>query len=187
MHGGFHCTAGPSRAELKFNNIEEGNMLDRKFQRELLTKLAETYPLRFDHRDLCRSMDDDAQHKYAANLMYLEEHGLAESGVNVGLNGDYTLAQPKITAKGLDFLADDGGLSAILSVVTVRFEQEQLRSIIEAKISTSNLAPEEKGQLLTALRSLPAEATKHLTIKLLDQGLSLLPDVGHFILKLLST
>ena len=84
--------------------------------------------------------------------------------------------KPKITEKGLDFLQDDGGLSAILNIVTVKFEADTLKAILENRINQSNLAPESKQSMIDGLRELPAESIKHLTMKLLDEGLENLPN-----------
>ena len=70
----------------------------------------------------------------------------------------------------MDFLADDGGLSAILGVVTVKLETEQLRAILAAKIMSSDLSSERKSTLIDAIRELPAEGLKHLTMKIVDTG-----------------
>jgi hypothetical protein len=58
----------------------------------------------------------------AHKLQYLAEHGLVNSGVRKSQSGDtedqWYEVGTKITAKGLDFLADDGGLSALLGAGT---------------------------------------------------------------------
>ncbi|HEX7908277.1 MAG TPA: hypothetical protein VF534_09345 [Paraburkholderia sp.] len=72
----------------------------------------------------------------------------------------------------MDFLADDGGLSAILGVVTVRLHEETLKELIGTQIAESDLPDPEKIRLLDQLKSLPAEAIKHLSLKLIDAGLS---------------
>lgn len=71
----------------------------------------------------------------------------------------------------MDFLANDGGLSAILGVVTVKFEADTLKAILENRINQSDLSPENKQSMIDSLRELPAESIKHLTMKLLDEGL----------------
>lgn len=71
----------------------------------------------------------------------------------------------------MDFLADDGGLSAILGVLTVKLHDETIRHLIEARINSSDLPAEQKAGLLATLKDLPGEALKHLTEKLLDAGL----------------
>jgi hypothetical protein len=40
----------------------------------------------------------------------------------------------KITSRGIDFLADDGGLAAILGVVTVKLHEETLKALLEAGV-----------------------------------------------------
>ncbi|MDN5625390.1 MAG: hypothetical protein L0G96_19815, partial [Acinetobacter sp.] len=88
---------------------------------------------------------------------------------------DYFIQSITITNKGLDLLADDGGLGAILNVVTVRFETETLRAILATKINQSDLTPENKKSMIDALEELPAESIKHLTTKLLDECVDNLP------------
>ena len=56
-------------------------ILDRDFQRHLLKLLCDAYPNEFDHREFCRSMDEDTARKYEANMVYLEEHGLVRRGI----------------------------------------------------------------------------------------------------------
>ncbi|WP_261543597.1 hypothetical protein [Burkholderia multivorans] len=146
--------------------------LDRDYQRTLLTMLAESYPRSHDIRQLFSDMDGDAMQRYAANLVYLEEHGLADSAITYGLDGHMSSGLPRITAKGMDFLADDGGLSAILGVVTVKLHEDTLKDLIGQRIAESGLPTPEKSRLLDQLKSLPAEAIKHLTLRLVDTGLS---------------
>lgn len=135
--------------------------LDRTYQKQLLEELAIRYPNLVDFKD--RFDDVDSIDKYVANGVYLEEHGLLE--------GARTMS-PRITHKGLDFLADDGGLSAILGVVTVKLHEDTLKNLIGQRIAESGLPTPEKSRLLDQLKSLPGEAIKHLTLKLVDAGLS---------------
>lgn len=144
--------------------------LDREYQLELLKMLSEVYPDELDHREFCRNMDEQTGRKYAANMTYLQEHGLVNSGII-----DHVFNPPRITARGMDFLADDGGLTAILGVTTIRFDDNTLRAIIEAKINNSPSIA-DKPTLIDRLRSLPADAIKHLTLKLLENGLEHIPD-----------
>ncbi|GJI89905.1 hypothetical protein RugamoR1_30680 [Rugamonas sp. R1(2021)] len=85
------------------------------------------------------------------------------------------IANIAITAAGLDFLADDGGLTAILGTVTVKLHDDTIRNLIETRIQDSDLPPEEKTGLLHQLKELRGESIKHLTMKLLDAGLENLP------------
>ncbi|MFM0031178.1 hypothetical protein PQR70_33680 [Paraburkholderia madseniana] len=145
--------------------------LDRAYQRELLEELAASYPERVEWRSRVMSMDADALMRYQANLAYLHGHGLVSSEIDAGLQFDMS-NNPKITARGMDFLADDGGLSAILGVVTVKLHEETLKELIGQRIVESDLPQTEKARLLDQLRSLPGETIKHLTFKLVDAGLA---------------
>ncbi|MBW9336224.1 hypothetical protein FEE59_22155 [Herbaspirillum sp. RU 5E] len=149
--------------------------LDRQYQKQLLEMLGNCYPESFRDHQFFKEMSAEDEHRYAANMLYLEEHGLVISSIRTSLNSGYTFANPKITARGLDFLADDGGLSAILNVVTIKFHEETILQLIGDKIDQSDLPPPEKKKWTDALRSLPAESIKHLTMKLLDKGLENLP------------
>lgn len=139
--------------------------------------LANCYPKSYYDHEYFNKMSAEEEHLYAANMMYLEEHGLANASIQMSLDGRYGFGSPKITARGLDFLADDGGLSAILGVVTIKLHEETLLQLIGDKIDQSDLPLPEKKRWTDALRSLPAESIKHLTMKLLDKGLENLPAV----------
>lgn len=77
-----------------------------------------------------------------------------------------------ITARGIDFLEDDGGLSAILGTVTVKLHADTIRDLIDAKITESKAIPEqEKPALREALKGIRDEGLKQLTTKLISHGL----------------
>lgn len=107
-------------------DLEMGT-LDRSQQREILESLAEEYPLEAIVPPEQQTPD------FVSNLHYLMEHGLVEAR----FGRDQKLPRPdptkprivpprllasdiRITARGMDFLADDGGLSALLTIVNVR-------------------------------------------------------------------
>jgi hypothetical protein len=148
--------------------------LDRELQLIILRKAADAFP-DADRKFLTTSYSEEEDTKNVANALYLEEHGLLDAGLKRGLNGHFSSHGMKITARGLDFLADDGGLSAVLGVVTIKFHEDTLLSLIGDRIEQSDLPPVEKKKWTDALRSLPAETIKHLTMKLLDKGLENLP------------
>lgn len=75
--------------------------------------------------------------------------------------------------------------SAILEVVTIKLHQDTLAQLLEAKIHSSQASPDDKKKLIDQLRSLPADAIRRLTMKLLDMGLDKLPDVFQLLQKAL--
>lgn len=142
-------------------------LLDRGFQETLLQELATLYP---EDADVASLPAHGEGNRLLVNATYLAEHGLMEVRLR-RLDGRLTLSFAKITAKGMDFLAGDGGLGAILGVVTIKLHEETLRHLIEAKVLESDLPQTQKQRLLDQLRQLPAETTKHLAMQLVDAGL----------------
>ena len=141
--------------------------IDRNLQLEILRLGRDVYPNRIEDMDL--PLHPELQ----ANLIYLYELDLILGSL---VNGNTELRNPQITAKGLDFLEDDGGVSAILNTVTVKIDQDDLRLLIAARVETSDLPPEEKDSLIRAMRSLPAQALRSLTTRLVNEAVENLPD-----------
>lgn len=150
-------------------------MIDRALQLKLLTQIAECYPYVWTGYE--RKPSTEEYIKIAINLNYLKGHGLiSEDSTTVRHSnsgnggGDILIIKPKITEKGLNFLKDDGGLTAILGVVTVRFEADTIRTILQLKVDQSDLSTVDKQKLHGVLQELPAESIKHLTTKIVDVG-----------------
>lgn len=154
-------------------------ILDRGFQHKILVIASEAYPSvahPTNENELLDNSDPNSHKRLAANLKYLEEHQLIRPGsVQVSVDGKYSFGYIQATNKGMDFLADDGGLTTILGVVAVKFEADTLKSILENRINQSDLPPEQKRAINLALDELPAEGIKHLTTQLLDKGIENLP------------
>ena len=150
--------------------------LDRELQLEVLRALRESYP---------RSMTEVELPDVPwlqQNLWYLHELGLIDGEKFESFNGQF-IGVTKVTAKGLDFLEDDGGLSAILGTITVRFDAEDLRTAMAARVEASELPVEEKRRVTHAIRSLPAQALGALTTRLVNAAVDRWPDA----LRLLQT
>jgi hypothetical protein len=143
-------------------------ILDRELQKQILTMLSSSYP--YQRKAIEQSYTSTEKSKFFANVMYLHEHGLIEANA-MGSAQEIRTITAEITAKGMDFLAGDGGLSAILGVVTVRLHDETIRDLIELSISQSDRPPSDKKKLIDGLRSLPADSIKHLTMELISKGL----------------
>ena len=96
-----------------------------------------------------------------------------------------TLSAASITAAGLDFLADDGGLSAILGVVTVKLHADTIRDLIGAKIDAAAIPAEQKSALKQRLAGLSGKALEAATADLVRTGLDHLPDAAHWLFRIL--
>lgn len=156
---------------------------DRETQRELLMALYSSSPEGLEQRAGAEFEEKfGGKSNFVANLRYLEGHGLITSRIDHFLAGEYEVVNEltKITSKGIDFIRDDGGLGAILNVVNVRLHSDTLDKL-EGIIRASGAPAEEKVSVISELRKLPADAIKHLNLKLLDMRLSNLPDVFHAI------
>jgi len=153
-------------------------MLDRELQNRILTSLSEAYPNECE----VSSFLDATNNKDQANLFYLEEHGLIEScAVSNGLNSSKQMLSAQITAHGLDFLEDDGGLGAILNVLTVKIDSANIKEILEAKILSSDLVPEDKESAINKVKSFTGDVMKNLIIKLIEKGVDNPEKIGKII------
>lgn len=148
-------------------------MLDRELQLQILQTLAAAYPEGvYDLTTAMQAVTAD-ERALLVNSRYLDGHGLVESGFRrrgtLGDNSFYDMQEHLITPAGLDFLADDGGLTAILGVVTVRFDAAQWAELLASKVEAlESVNPEERSRVAQALRSLPAKAIEKVSEKLLD-------------------
>lgn len=149
-------------------------VLDRALQHEMLKRMEEVYPAPWDYlpfqQERKLNLDD-----LLADLVYLREHGLVDLKTMEAGGMIIDVAHVKITASGLDFLADDGGLTAILGVVTVKIHDDTLRQLLAARINQMHGTEAEKAPLRQALKDLPATAGKALLEKLVTLGVANLP------------
>ena len=79
------------------------------------------------------------------------------------------------------FLRRDGGLSAILGVVTVKLHADTVRDLIAAKIHVAPIPAEEKSTLKTRLAGLSEAGLRAAASDLVKQGLDHLPDAIHWL------
>ena len=154
-------------------------VLDREIQLAMMRKMQIVYPSYYDFDTDYPDGHQDRE-KALKNLYYLRAHELVEAKsiiITEYMDGDLVLdfGASTLTHHGVDFLANDGGLSAILSVITIKFETQTLKAILATKINQSDLTPGNKKSMIDALEELPAESIKHLTTKLLDECVDNLP------------
>ena len=120
------------------------------------------------------------------NAYYLYEHELLKMELSRDIGGDTRVQSIRITARGLDFLEDDGGLSAILGVVTVKFEAETLKALIENNILKTADLPEEKKGLFRKALAVASEATlQEIMAELVRVGTSKGPEMLTSLIRIL--
>lgn len=148
---------------------------DRNAQRETLQLLYDAYP-----KELTGSQMKELENHYpdgntfVANLLYLHQHQLINSGLKPSSEGYALVNRPTITHRDIDFIRGDGGLGSILNVQTVKFHDSTIVAL-EDIIRVANLPEDKKSGLISKLRELPADAIKHLTLQLLTKGVVNLP------------
>ncbi|MEI8714770.1 hypothetical protein [Mesorhizobium sp. ISC11] len=147
-------------------------ILDRDLQLKMLNHMAASYPQRVK----ATPFEGGDSYTYFANLQYLCEHGLAEALWSNELSGRLYAANARITAAGMDFLADDGGLSAILGVVTIRFHEDTVKALLIDRVEKSDVPATVRSKLVDQIKALPAEATKALTLEAIKAGLANVPE-----------
>ncbi len=147
---------------------------NRKVELEILQKLLSQYPRQVDVQQWKNDFPE-----FDKEIHYLHEHELIECKFFQTLSDMFPKPiTAKISHKGVDFLTDDGGLSAILGVVTIKLHNDTIKYLIESKIlSSTELNQPEKQKYIAQLRSLPADATKHVVLKLAEKGLENFPTV----------
>lgn len=159
--------------------------LDRDLQKKLLEKLAEVYPQLLQFRQILgNERAANLVAKTISNLAYLEEHSLVDVNWAHLIDGSQPVSG-KITAKGMDFLADDGGLTSILGVVTVKLHEDTIKDLMIAKIESSKAEPTVKKNLIDTLKKLPADGMKELSMAVLRQGIDSIPNAVEWFQKLL--
>lgn len=155
--------------------------LDRNLQREFLSKLYKVYPysITYDYyinaaiaqtNGVIEAEEDDGVSfvlKQSANLQYLAEHGLVAFDDKAVISDTVISTTVKITAKGIDFLTDDGGLSAILGVFTVKLHSDTIQALLN-KIDQTDIPPEEKSRLKGILNRMGDVALTKFTEKAID-------------------
>ncbi|HJR73165.1 MAG TPA: hypothetical protein VJ806_05955 [Luteimonas sp.] len=160
-----------------------GEKLDRDLQRALLQRLADAYP---DHVVANDLRDIAPGTELRVNIAYLSEHGLVDAQFYNLLSSGPQLASTKISARGLDFMTDDGGLGAILNVQTIRLHEDSVRALLIKKVEQSDGDATVKGKLVDQLRSLPAEGIRIVAEKALEAGIKGLPDAVRWLQTLLN-
>jgi hypothetical protein len=153
--------------------------LNRTLQKELLDRLKECYPNDLDARNL--SADE------VFNLAYLVEHGLCWARpAPPTLNNQVSFLGARITARGLDFLQDDGGLTAVLGTVTVKLHADTIKDLLKTEIEKSTLPNNEKSALRQQIESLPETALQTASTTLIQTGILHMPNIVQWITNLFS-
>ncbi|WP_273854465.1 hypothetical protein [Serratia liquefaciens] len=148
---------------------------DRNRQYKILETLLNSYPRVLPAEDSSEIYQMFSElDEYYANLLYLEAHGLILSGLTKkSMKIFHDQKGIFITAKGIDFIQHDGGLSAILNVQTIKFHREAA-VVLEDLIAMSNLSDEQKDKAKSTLGEMSSETLKTVVQTITTAGLSAL-------------
>lgn len=162
--------------------------IDRTIQLEILQRLAEAYPNGLLPLAPHLETTDDEQ-TVIANTLYLSEHGLVEIGYSrrnaFNLKPEDSWSEPretKITASGIDFLREDGGLRAILGVVTVKLDATTIKALLYKHIDEAkDVTHEQRSLAKNLLKSAGDQTLRKLVDSLIEQGLKAAPSTSQLI------
>lgn len=136
---------------------------DRNIQRELLQYLCDIYPDSADSSfSKAFSEKFGGTNTFTANILYLAGHGLIEARLSNEIDRRLPSVMDsftKITSKGIDFIRDDGGLSAILNVQTIKFHRDAV-VVLEDLFTISNMNDKQKEKAKSTLDEMTKEALK---------------------------
>ena len=155
-------------------------ILNRELLHMVLEVCAAAYPEGVNPSELADACGVAEARPFIANVLYLAEHGLVVCKLTRYLSDPSSLGVCTITAKGLDFLADDGGLTAILGTVVVKLHADTIRDMLLAKAEAMALTAPEKSALRKQIENLPAAALQAATSRLAQEGLSHVSDLVHW-------
>lgn len=164
--------------------------VDREQQREILNLLFEHYPWKTNAvAARIRQLIQENRERTIGNILYLQKHGLIDKyieirdtdvfedceavdralGDPIGTKTPYTIvaSHPTISAKGIDFLLGDEGLSSVLNCQTVKLEINSAKLIIDYFVEQSNLPEEERNSLRNKLKSVPSTVLQESLTRLL--------------------
>jgi len=149
--------------------------LNRSLQKNLLIEMERFYPQYVDIHSLTDIFPNEP--KISANLHYLAEHRLIDLNFELMADGTYAYGPPRINQRGMDFLADDGGLEAIIGVVTIKLHDETIRSLLEEFVEMRSEDTSVKASAIKAIRNAPASAIQKFSEYAIQKGLENLPGI----------
>lgn len=147
--------------------------IDRQLQREILQRLGDAFPVGIVSHKLIPQVEHEA---VVVNLAYLEGHGLVEVDWSRSYDPKDRAGRAKATSRGIDFITDDGGLTAVLGVVTVRLHEDTIKALLIERVEKSSEPDSVKAKLIKQIKTLPADALKLATTEGLKAGLNQMPD-----------
>lgn len=145
--------------------------INRPLQEEILKHITECFPDCPDDKFYNDLIESYGHKEVVGTILYLQMHNLLRCTESRALGQTipkilWSATEP--TEKAFDFLANDGGLSAILGVVTVKLHSDTIQELLAAKIDQADITEAEKGRLKTELGKIKDAALGKLTENAID-------------------
>ena len=141
---------------------------DEEYRLKILHLLAETAPTYREAMEPLKKMIGEDKEKYAANMLYLEQEGLVESLVKIGIDGYISYAlPPRLTSAGVNFLSGKD-IRSTLEALSLKIH-EDARNQLSAAIEQSQIESVDKETLLERVKKLPIDVA----VSLVSGGLLL--------------
>lgn len=137
--------------------------LNRKIQADILHALEEVYPDSMLVQALPHYSDN---REFMANLFYLQEHQLIEGGDIREPGQCRSMIDAQITKTGLDFLADDGGILAILGGPAVKFFYAELIELVENMLQNYSIPEKDLSSISSTMGAMTEKQLKALVTQL---------------------
>ena len=93
------------------------------------------------------------------------------------MSGGPIIVGARITAKGLDYIAKDGGLGAVLDVVTIKLHEDTIKELLISKVNAAKGDQSIKDSLIGKIKAMPAQALGKISERAIELGLERAPDL----------
>lgn len=111
------------------------------------------------------------------SIPYLASHGLIKSFCQTSGDGHWSWGGVELTAKGLDYLSKDGGLTAEEKIIIVKLDEGTIKALMCSAVERSSAPDAEKTTLKQRIKSMGAAALKDLIPDLISKGIENAPDL----------
>lgn len=108
-------------------------------------------------------------------LAYLSLHGLIKSRCDRSADGFWSWGGVELTAKGLDYLSEDGGITAEEKTITVKLDGDTIKALLCRAVDDTAAPEGAKTDVKQKVKALGAEALKDLTSSLISKGIENAP------------
>lgn len=146
--------------------------MNRQRQLEILTILDDIHPEALPARKFPDHLEPSC---LLSDLFYLQGHNLIEFTYCKKGNAGWSITS-RITSRGMDFLKDDGGLSAILGVVTIKLHEDTIRELLLIAVDQSATTKSDKETLKATISRTPSTAFSEIVRELCRRAVLQSPD-----------